>query len=321
MSGSPSESWHRRLPEWIDKQMELEEQEEQQQKEAEGAGTQPWRADEHMTALPPTQWLAKWQEDKAQWQAEQAKWQRERTHYKPAGGSPPLPTPSSSQAPAAPPETSTVTRSGPFLHTETPGGERRLREGPRKSDTNLVPGVITQTQNDADRGLQPSSSAVLEANWKLEARVKLADHLRFPGGMTVEIVRAISTVIPPPNARLLEYPLPVSASKFPDIGVPAFDPYFPWPPGRISLTSRGVAGRGAAKGPQPQATQTRRTKSSVRSTDAATVGSEATIAKHVPSPRLQKRRRHQPDQERAAAVDFAANQLFDAAVRYTAAIM
>jgi hypothetical protein len=53
----------------------------------------------------------------------------------------------------------------------------------------------------------------------------LEDHLWFPGGgVTVEIVRDVSTVTPPQNLRLSEYALPVSASKVPSYLCPWLDP-------------------------------------------------------------------------------------------------
>lgn len=85
MPGATSES----RPHGLEQEMQRIED-----KEAE-AGIQQQRDDDHMTALPPTQWRAKWQKDKEQWQ-------QEHSHYKPRGDSSPPPIPSSSRGVATP---------------------------------------------------------------------------------------------------------------------------------------------------------------------------------------------------------------------------
>ncbi|KAF7356941.1 hypothetical protein MVEN_01030100 [Mycena venus] len=104
---APSEFWH------------AEKNVEQPQGIEENDGgvdteTPPWNDDEHMTALPSTEWLAKWQDEKARWQEERAKWQQAHAHRRAGTSSampPPPSTSSSSTNPATPAETTPVSSS------------------------------------------------------------------------------------------------------------------------------------------------------------------------------------------------------------------
>ncbi|KAJ7132200.1 hypothetical protein C8R44DRAFT_730908 [Mycena epipterygia] len=83
MTESPSTSQPCMHP----KKMDRDQDQEEKGVEAEAQ----WN-DEHTTVLSPTQWYAKWQEDKEKWLVERARWQEEHTHYR-SVRSPQPPTP------------------------------------------------------------------------------------------------------------------------------------------------------------------------------------------------------------------------------------
>ncbi|KAF8196846.1 hypothetical protein K438DRAFT_1825651 [Mycena galopus ATCC 62051] len=65
-----------------------------------GLEAQPWRDDEHMTTSSPTEWLSKWQQDKARWEEERAKWQRHHAHRSGRSSATSPPPPPSGEPPS-----------------------------------------------------------------------------------------------------------------------------------------------------------------------------------------------------------------------------
>ncbi|KAJ7708708.1 hypothetical protein B0H17DRAFT_1191212 [Mycena rosella] len=96
MPETPRDSWPHQLPHMDEQQMEGPETWEREEVDA---LAQP-RDDEHATSLPPAEWHAKWQEDKAKWELERRQWQQHAQRRSPGSESATCPLPS--REPAAP---------------------------------------------------------------------------------------------------------------------------------------------------------------------------------------------------------------------------
>ncbi|KAJ7460691.1 hypothetical protein FB451DRAFT_1371557 [Mycena latifolia] len=167
MPENPLESWLPRLPHIEQEQMDegVEEQEEAD------APMQPQRDDEHATTLPPAEWYAKWQEDKAKWEVERSRWQKERARCRCGSATSPLPSEGLAAPEAAilsPPEPEAKPNAG----WRSRLWEKCSRRPPWKRITHLLPSVShpnIHPQNDVrtppscytgDRDTKPDKNAM-----------------------------------------------------------------------------------------------------------------------------------------------------------------